>query len=58
MGVRFAPNVPLALKSLLGTPDVLLGGVDQVEVHFSMFRDSVNSKRDRCKVCVKCTIGS
>jgi hypothetical protein len=42
IGARFAPNVPLALKRLWEPQMVLLGGIDHVEDHFSLFEDCVN----------------
>jgi hypothetical protein len=36
----------------------LLGDVSHVESCFGPFGDGVSIVQDRCKVCVKCTIGS
>jgi hypothetical protein len=35
----------------------LLGGVGQMEAHFGLFGDSVNSTQDWCTVCTKRAIG-
>jgi hypothetical protein len=36
---------------------VLLGKETQVEVRFSLFRDSANLTQDRCMVCTEHTTG-
>jgi hypothetical protein len=36
----------------------LLGDVDHVESHFSLFGDSVSVMKDRCTVCAERTTGS
>jgi hypothetical protein len=41
-GARFAPNVPLALKSFWMDPMVLLAEVGYVESHFGLFKDIVS----------------
>jgi hypothetical protein len=42
MGVRFAPNVPRAWKSLWVHPIVLLCNVCQVEACLGLFGDNVS----------------
>jgi hypothetical protein len=36
------PNLPLAQKSFLTDPMVLLGGEAQMEAHFGLFGDNAN----------------
>jgi hypothetical protein len=42
LGVRFAPNIPLAQESFWTHPMVLLGQEAQVEARFGPFVDSAN----------------
>ena len=42
IGARFAPNTPLAQKSVRMHLMVLLGDVGEVEARISPFRDGVN----------------
>jgi hypothetical protein len=42
VGARFAPNVPLALKSFWMHPMELLGDVGHVESRFGLFGDGVS----------------
>ena len=45
-------------KTVLDAPMVLLGGEDQVQARFGLFRDSTSLIQDRCMVCVERIIGS
>jgi hypothetical protein len=42
IGARFVPNIPMAQKSFLMHPMVLLGDEAQVEARFRLFGDSAN----------------
>jgi hypothetical protein len=58
IGARFAPNLPLAQKSLWTQSVVVLGDESQVEARFSHLEIVVILEQDRCMVFTKRSIGS